>query len=160
LSTRTAYQPSPRDESPAEKSSNAIYIAIALSGLTALGAEVIWTRLLSVMLGATVYTFSIILGVFLTGLGLGSGLASHLSHQIKRPRVALGICQMLLALAIAWTAYTLADSLPNWPINPLLAKNPVFNFQVDIMRCLWAIFRPPSCGAPVSPSPSPRRVPQ
>src|SRR5215831_17653288 len=38
-----------------------IYIAIGLSGLTALGAEVVWTRLLSLMLGATVYTFSIIL---------------------------------------------------------------------------------------------------
>src|SRR5207302_4807968 len=36
-----------------------VYVAIALSGLTALGAEVVWTRLLSLLLGATVYTFSI-----------------------------------------------------------------------------------------------------
>jgi spermidine synthase len=140
LSTRTPYEASPRDNSPAPERSNAIYIAIALSGLTALGAEVIWTRLLSVMLGATVYTFSIILGVFLTGLGLGSGVASHLARELKRPRVALGVCQILLAAAIAWTAYTLADALPNWPINPLLARSAVFNFQVDIMRCMWAIF--------------------
>src|SRR5579863_5291646 len=34
-----------------------VYLAIALSGLTALGAEVVWTRLLSLLLGATVYTF-------------------------------------------------------------------------------------------------------
>jgi spermidine synthase len=140
LSTRTPYEASPRDDSPAPAASNAVYIAIALSGLTALGAEVIWTRLLSVMLGATVYTFSIILGVFLTGLGLGSGVASQLAREMKRPRVALGVCQILLAAAIGWTAYTLADSLPNWPINPLLARSAVFNFQVDIMRCMWAIF--------------------
>src|SRR6185312_16622098 len=38
-----------------------IYVVIALSGFTGLGAEVIWTRLLSLMLGGTVYTFSIIL---------------------------------------------------------------------------------------------------
>ena len=57
---------------------------------------------------------------------------------MKRPRVALGVCQILLAAAIAWTAYTLADALPNWPIDPLLAKSAVFNFQVDIMRCMWA----------------------
>src|SRR5690348_2255134 len=37
-----------------------IYVAIGLSGLTALGAEVLWTRVLSLMLGASVYTFSII----------------------------------------------------------------------------------------------------
>jgi spermidine synthase len=96
------------------------------------------------MLGATVYTFSIILAVFLTGLGLGSGLASHLARRTERPRIALGVCQILLAAAIAWTAYTLADALPNWPIDPMLAKSAVFNFQVDIMRCMWAVF-PAAC---------------
>src|ERR1035438_10050784 len=38
-----------------------IYVTIAISGATALGAEVVWTRLLGLLLGATVYTFSIIL---------------------------------------------------------------------------------------------------
>lgn len=150
LSTRTPYEPSSLvdsrapEASPAPMAQSPVYIAIGLSGLTALGAEVVWTRLLSVMLGATVYTFSIILGVFLVGLGLGSGLASHLAREIKCPRVALGVCQILLAAAVAWTAYTLADALPNWPINPLLARNAVFNFEVDIMRCTWAIL-PAAC---------------
>src|ERR1035438_9073549 len=36
-----------------------VYLTIALSGATALGAEVVWTRNLGLMLGATVYTFSI-----------------------------------------------------------------------------------------------------
>jgi spermidine synthase len=150
LSTRIRYEPTAPAESPAGKASpvpaaaRSVYVAIGLSGLTALGAEVVWTRLLSVMLGATVYTFSIILAVFLAGLGLGSGLASHLARQIKGPRVALGVCQILLAAAIAWTAYTLADALPYWPIDPLLARSAVFNFQVDIMRCMWAVF-PAAC---------------
>src|SRR5262249_3905433 len=42
----------------------AVYLTIALSGMSALGAEVVWTRLLSLMLGGTVYTFSLILAVF------------------------------------------------------------------------------------------------
>src|ERR1700722_14648385 len=150
LTVRSPYEPTPPDDSPAREASpppaaqSYVYVAIGLSGLTALGAEVVWTRLLSVMLGATVYTFSIILAVFLAGLGLGSGLASHLARQMKGPRVALGVCQILLAAAIAWTAYTLADALPNWPIDPLLARSAVFNFQVDIMRCMWAVF-PAAC---------------
>ena len=37
--------------------------------MTGLGAEVVWTRQLSLMLGATVYTFSNILAVFLLGAG-------------------------------------------------------------------------------------------
>jgi spermidine synthase len=150
LSTRTRYEPTRSADSPARippaaaAAQRSVYVAIGLSGLTALGAEVVWTRLLSVMLGATVYTFSIILAVFLGGLGLGSAFASHRARQIKRPRLALGACQILLAAATAWTAYALADSLPNWPIDPLLARSAVFNFQIDTMRCMWAVF-PAAC---------------
>ncbi len=63
-----------------------VYVTIALSGLTALGAEVVWTRLLSLILGATVYTFAIILAVFLAGIGFGSAAGSALARAAKRPR--------------------------------------------------------------------------
>jgi spermidine synthase len=116
-----------------------VYLTIAISGACALGAEVVWTRLLGLLLGATVYTFSIILAVFLVGLGLGSGAGSLLARSVLRPRLALGSCQMLLTAAIAWTAYMLASSLPYWPINPLLSTAPIFTFQVDLVRCLWTI---------------------
>ena len=46
-----------------------VYVVTCLSGMCSLGAEVVWTRLLSLQFGGTVYTFSIILGVFLTGPG-------------------------------------------------------------------------------------------
>ena len=115
-----------------------IYIAVALSGATALGAEVVWTRLLSLMLGATVYAFSIILAVFLVGLGLGSAAGSALGRR-ARPQAALGYCQMLLAAAVAWTAFMLSKSVPYWPINPLLSASPWFTFQIDLARVLWTI---------------------
>jgi spermidine synthase len=115
-----------------------VYVAIGLSGATALGAEVIWTRLLGLMLGATVYTFSIILAVFLIGLGIGSAAGSALARTV-RARVTFGACQLLLVLAVAWTALMLARSLPYWPVNPLLSTSPWFIFQIDMVRCLWAI---------------------
>jgi len=118
-----------------------VYVTIALSGASALGAEVIWTRLLGLMLGATVYTFAIILAVFLVGLGLGSGAGSFMARTV-RPRLAVGYCQLLLVLGIAWTAVMLSESLPYWPINPLLSTSPWFTFQVDLVRCLWAILPP------------------
>src|SRR5271170_3575352 len=117
-----------------------IYAAIAFSGLTALGAEVVWTRLLSLLLGTTVYTFSIILSVFLIGLWAGSGAGSYLSRRVRDPRWALAGCQILLALAIAWTAFTLAYVLPWWPVDPWLATNPWVNFDLDLTRCIRAIF--------------------
>src|SRR5512132_2796958 len=126
---------------PLERASGAwaVYVAIGLSGMTALGAEVIWTRILSLLFGATVYTFSLILAVFLLGLGIGSSIGSAIAGRIARPRLALGWCQMLLCVAMAWTAYMLTQSLPYWPINPSISNNPWFNFQLDFVRCLWAV---------------------
>ena len=117
----------------------AVYIAIALSGATALAAEVIWTRILSLLFGATVYTFSLILAVFLIGLGIGSSLGAAIGRGLRRPRVALGICQALLCAAIAWTAYVTTQSIPFWPINPALAITPWFTMQLDLVLCLWAV---------------------
>ena len=145
----------------------AIYVAIAMSGLSALGAEVVWTRLLSLMLGGTVYAFSIILAMFLVGLGIGSSLGSVISRYTSRPRLALGFCQLLLTGAIAWTAYMLSSSLPYWPIDPSLSASPWYNLQLDLLRCLWAVF-PAAClwgasfpiaiASVVSPGQDPGRV--
>ena len=117
----------------------AVYVAIALSGMTALGAEVIWTRLLSLLFGATVYTFALILAVFLFGLGIGSSLGSTIGRSTASPRAALGWCQMLLCAAIAWASFMLTDSLPYWPINPSITTDAWFTFQLDLVRCLWVV---------------------
>ncbi|MCX6539487.1 MAG: fused MFS/spermidine synthase [Acidobacteria bacterium] len=119
--------------------STALHIAIGLSGMTALAAEVIWTRYLSLLFGATTYTFSLILAAFLVGLGIGSSIGSALGRTVSRPRIVFGWCQALLGVAIAWAAYMLTDSMPYWPIDPSIAKNPWFNFQIDFVRCLWVV---------------------
>ena len=116
-----------------------ILAAIGLSGMTALGAEVVWTRLLSLTLGGTVYTFSLILAAFLIGLGLGSGVGSFLARSIRNPRVALGLCQLLVMGGLAWAAYALTTALPYWPIDPSLASEPLNNFQIDLVRCLLTV---------------------
>ncbi len=120
-----------------------VYLVIGLSGMSALGAEVVWTRLLSLMLGGTVYTFSLILAVFLLGLGIGSSFGALLARGAA-PRFALGVCQMLLAVGVAWTALMVSKSLPYWPIDPTLTLSPWYNFQLDLVRCLWAVL-PPAC---------------
>jgi spermidine synthase len=143
----TAPKPAPAEPVnpvPAAHGSGWVYFAIALSGMTALAAEVIWTRLLSLMLGGTVYTFSIILAVFLVGLGLGSSVGSFMARTLARPRIALGWCQLLLTGGIAWGALTISKSLPYWPIDPTLVWNPWISFQLDLARCLWAIL-PATC---------------
>jgi len=114
------------------------HAAIAVSGACALGAEVVWTRLLSLMLGATVYTFSMILAVFLAGLGAGSAAGALMSRAV-RPRLALGYAQTALVIAVAWAAFQISVSLPWWPVNPLLATGAWYMFQTDLVRVLWAV---------------------
>jgi spermidine synthase len=130
---------SPRPAAEAAPGAWSVYVAIAISGMTALAAEVIWTRMLSLLFGATTYTFSQILAVFLLGLGIGSSVGAALGRSVRRPRVALGLCQLALCAAIGWTAYMLSDSLPYWPINPSLSSSPWYTLQLDMVRCLWAV---------------------
>jgi len=119
-----------------------IYIVIALSGATALGAEVVWTRLLSLLLGATVYTFSIILAVFLMGLWAGSGAGALLVRRTRQPRLVLAGCQIVLAASVTGTAYIMTHVLPYWPVDPWLSLNPWFNFDLDVFRTIRTIFLP------------------
>jgi spermidine synthase len=144
-----------------------VYLAIALSGATAIAAEVVWTRLLGMMLGATVYVFSVILAVFLTGLALGSAAGSWLVKQIENPRLALAVSQLLLMLGIGWTAYLIADSLPYWNASPLLTAGPWLMFRLDLIRSfaailpptlLWGASFPLACAALASPGEDSGRI--
>jgi spermidine synthase len=141
LAGRVSYEAPPVEVETAERAPDSwpVYIAIALSGLCALGAEVIWTRTLSLMLGPTVYTFSIILGVFLTGLGLGSSGGAAIARDNARPRAMLALCQGLLVLAIAYTAFMLADFLPYLKGNVDMPVGPWKGFLNDLARCAIGI---------------------
>ncbi|HMD36912.1 MAG TPA: fused MFS/spermidine synthase [Vicinamibacterales bacterium] len=116
-----------------------VYVVIAMSGMTALASEVVWTRLLSLHFGATVYTFALILAVFLVGLGIGSSVASMVARDPLSARRALGWCQLLLCASIAWAAYMLTESLTYWPINPSISTSPWYTFQLDLARCFWVV---------------------
>lgn len=121
----------------------AIHVAIALSGLTALGAEVIWTRLLSVLLGATVYSFALILAVFLVGLGLGSAVGARCSRTTPRPRAWFAACQLALPLAILWAAFAITHVLPSleptWIFQEWVHQNMAVHFPWDCGRVTLAL---------------------
>jgi spermidine synthase len=139
LAGRTAYEPASteRADDPVRMAPGArvVLIVIGLSGATALGAEVVWTRLMTLNFGGTTYTFSLILAAFLFGIGLGSGVGSVMARMVRDPRAALGWAQFLVVVGLAWAAYVLTRALPYWPVNPSIA-GPWFNFQFDFFRAL------------------------
>src|SRR5687768_7274553 len=121
----------------------ALYAAAALSGFTALGAEVVWTRQLSLLFGASVYTFSLILAVFLAGLAIGGSIGARLARRTSVPAIALGRVQLALALAIAAGAWLIVNALPQWQPTrsflPAIHASPGFTFGFDALRCAVAM---------------------
>jgi spermidine synthase len=120
-----------------------IYLAIAISGFCALAAEVVWTRMLALTFGATVYTFSIVLAIFLIGLGLGSALAAAVIRRASTAGAALGWCQLFTVAAIAWSAFVLCDRLPFLPASDAGASSIWTVFRVDFLRGVLAILPGP-----------------
>jgi spermidine synthase len=144
-----------------------VYLVIAISGLCALGAEVVWTRLLSLTLGGTVYTFAIILAMFLIGLGIGSGAGALLARRIARPRRALGVCQLLVVAAVFLAAVGIAKGVPGWSVDVRASSGPWIKFLTDMMRCgvavipaalLWGMSFPMALAAVVERGRDPGRL--
>jgi spermidine synthase len=85
----------------------------ALSGTASLIYEVAWTRSLVISMGSTVYAFTLILSVFILGLGVGSAISSHLVLRVGRPAWVLSGIQA----AIALFAILLLPSLGDLPVR-------------------------------------------
>lgn len=140
LARSTAYEPTGEtpDAGPVRMAPGAglVLVAIGISGATALGAEVVWTRLMSLNFGGTTYTFSLILASFLLGIGVGSSVGSFMARYLRDPRQALGWAQILVAAGLAWAAYLLLGALPKWPVDTTVAASPWYNFQFDFFRAV------------------------
>ncbi|MFK7736255.1 MAG: fused MFS/spermidine synthase [Pirellulaceae bacterium] len=124
---------------PSVRRPRLVYLALAFSGCAALGSEVVWTRLLSLLMGGTVYTFSIILATYLAGLGIGSTCGAVLARTSSSPVRSLAWAQFWCLLAIAWSGNLLTKSLPHWPIDPSIAGSIWYTFQMDLARSACAI---------------------
>lgn len=75
-----------------------VLIAYALNGFAALAYEVVWTRMFQLHLGTSIYAFSMMLGVYLMGVGAGSIWGGAYVHKLKNPLGFFGLGQVFIAL--------------------------------------------------------------
>jgi spermidine synthase len=88
---------------PAEKSSGVAFwfLCAFVSGLIKISMQVVWSRLLSMIIGSSTYAFTIVLALFLIGLALGAWfvtLRSHVDSAALRRSILL--VQLLTALTL------------------------------------------------------------
>jgi len=60
-----------------------VLVAFSFAGFAALSLEASWSRVLAMILGSSVYAFSIILTTFLSGIALGSFIMSRFVDRIR-----------------------------------------------------------------------------
>src|SRR3954468_1622301 len=80
-----------------------LFLAIAFfTGLASFVYEIVWIRMLSLVLGASTHSFELMLATFILGLALG-GLAMRRRVDASSPERLLGWVQVAMALAAAAT---------------------------------------------------------
>jgi len=90
-----------------------VLLAFGLSGFGALVLEVAWTRVLALVMGSSVYAFSLMLLAFLIGLAAGGAFFSWLLRRYTRLDPAM-LLSVLLATAgiLAYSTAFMFNSLP------------------------------------------------
>lgn len=89
--------PIPLQKSKSRK--HPLLILYAFSGLIAIAYEVIWTRILVLHLGSSVYAYAIMLSVFLLGISMGSSLMGKWLERRNNPNI-FGWLQLAWALSL------------------------------------------------------------
>ncbi len=77
------------------KNLNLLTLVFGISGFCALALEVLWTRMFTILLNNTTYAFSLILAIFLLGIGAGSAAVSTFHKKMfANGRAYFGIFQI------------------------------------------------------------------
>jgi spermidine synthase len=87
-----------------------------LSGFVALSLEIVWFRLLGIMLKSTAFTFGTVLGLYLTGIGLGAALGSAAARRVRRPAFWFLVLQAGIGAYAALSLTLLIARLNTWPL--------------------------------------------
>ncbi len=68
----------PDQDRPTQEITFLIFVMFFYSGMASLSSEILWTRILVFPMGATLYSFALILATFLSGIALGSLVSKRL----------------------------------------------------------------------------------
>lgn len=84
-----------------------IYLLFFLSGISGLIYEVVWTRMLTYLFGATIYAVTTVLSAYMGGLALGSFIFGKIADKNKNNlrlygvlEVIIGVCAIILPFAL------------------------------------------------------------
>lgn len=120
--------------------------AMGLSGAVSFAYEVLWTRLLAHLLGASIHAFATMLASFLLGIALGSAVAARLATTRQRAVLGFTVSQLGIALT-SYAVFALSNRLPGLsvslgagPASPLASVGVAVAALLPITLCIGATF--------------------
>lgn len=96
---------------PLSREAKTLLAGIALSGFAAMACAVTWSRVLALVLGSSVYSFGMMVLVFLIGLSAGSAIFTRLARGGRSPASIFAFSQVAATAALA-AATLLVPRLP------------------------------------------------
>ncbi|MFA6033857.1 MAG: fused MFS/spermidine synthase, partial [Myxococcota bacterium] len=111
-SARVAASPVRSLSTPPTRSGQRIILLCALTaGFASMALQILWTRALSVVIGSSTYSFTIIISAFLGGLAIGAAIYSRMLH--RRRDTAGDLCMLMIFIGVsAFVCSSCVDRLP------------------------------------------------
>lgn len=111
----------------------AVLMVFGFSGMTALVYQVAWTRIFSLLLGSSVYAFSLILTTFILGLALGTMTFSRWCNRFQDLLKVFGLLQLGIGLSAL-------AAVPFFSSIPLVNRWVYLNWGLGFSSIQWANF--------------------
>ncbi len=124
-----------------------LVVVAFLSGYTAMLYEVVWIKILSSVLGTSVYSFALMLAVFIFGLALGSWSISWYIDRLRNPIAILILFEFAIMIAIGVTL-PIYDRLPfifHYFSHSLVHNQMTYHLFVGFQAMLCALLMIPFC---------------
>ncbi len=115
-------------------SSKLILWGIGISGFCALGYEVLWTRVLSLVAGASVYSFTTMLVAFLSGIALGSKVFGVFPRffRSKKEKPGSSIAWFgIVQICIGLSALLVSIFMRDLPFHTVRLREFIMQWQTD-----------------------------
>jgi spermidine synthase len=101
---------------PRSAAARTVLVGYGISGLSAMVLQIAWFRVLSLLIGSSVYAFALLVSAFILGLAVGSTAVARFADRLRRP--ALGFAGAELGIGVtALAMLPVFQRYPDWMVR-------------------------------------------
>lgn len=102
-------------------------VVLGITGCAGLMHEIAWTRILTLVLGPTIYAFAATLAVVIAGIAIGSAIGTSMAARSRRPAALLTWTLAVATVTVSVTTTLAGHDVPRWVAEALAASDGDFD---------------------------------